>query len=86
MEGDRGFLSLSVVYNSGIQRGMHMNAAADREATAIIEELNRIRRELEGVALELKGLKGISVDYCSRRLTQISSEYSEVVQMLYRLR
>lgn len=63
-----------------------MNAAADREATAIIEELNRIRRELESVALELKGLKGIGVDYCSRRLTQISSEYSEVVQMLYRLR
>ncbi|SCW70862.1 hypothetical protein SAMN04487970_103217 [Paenibacillus tianmuensis] len=63
-----------------------MNEAADWEATAIIEELNRIRRELESVALELKGSKGISIEYCSRSLTQISSEYGEVVQMLYRLR
>ncbi len=63
-----------------------MNAAADREATAIIEEFNRIRRELESVAQELKGLKGISVEPCSRRLTKISSEYDEVVQMLRRLR
>ncbi|MFB6367022.1 hypothetical protein ACFCP7_23840 [Paenibacillus elgii] len=63
-----------------------MNEAAEWEATAIIEELNRIRGELESVALELKGSKGISIEYCSRRLTQISSEYGEVVQMLYRLR
>ncbi|MCP3776054.1 hypothetical protein NLX71_22590 [Paenibacillus sp. MZ04-78.2] len=63
-----------------------MNEAAEWEANAIIEELNRIRRELESVALELKGLKGISVEYCSGRLTQISSEYGEVVQMLYQLR
>jgi hypothetical protein len=63
-----------------------MNPAANQEITEIIEEINRIKRELDNVALELRAFKGIGAEKCAIKLQRISNEYNEVTQSLYRLR
>ncbi|WLR55358.1 hypothetical protein LC048_24365 [Mesobacillus subterraneus] len=56
---------------------------ADRNE--IIAELNKISRELELAADDLRRYKGIGAEQCSSSLNQLSGKYQRIKHKLYQV-
>ncbi|WP_415813603.1 hypothetical protein [Mesobacillus thioparans] len=62
-----------------------MKSGFQAERNEIIAELNRITRELELAAEDLRKCKGIGAEQCSSKLHQLSGKYQRIKHKLYQV-
>jgi hypothetical protein len=63
-----------------------VDAKAKAEIGAIVNDLNRIIKDINHIANELQGFKGIGAEYCAQRLYSVSNHYRDTINRLNGLR
>jgi cell fate (sporulation/competence/biofilm development) regulator YlbF (YheA/YmcA/DUF963 family) len=62
-----------------------VDAKAKAEIGDIVNDLNRIIKDMNNIANELQGFKGIGAEYCAQKLYRVCNHYRDTVNKLNRL-
>lgn len=63
-----------------------MDAKAKAEIGAIVNDLDRIIKDINNIANELHGFKGIGAEFCAQKLYRVCNHYRDTINKLNGLR